>query len=320
MADLSLADDLDTRLWRALLSMQRHPWEQGIASHAAIDSGRSDLARLLGHDAIVRQDAEGRLGATGDTGLVNCCACGESVALLAREGDSAASDALDRQLRWLLDACPTGDSGILYHLEGRPEVWVDTVYMVVPLLVSTGHADLADEQFRLHRDRLRDAGTGLWGHIWDDAASVWVRSDPWASGNGWVAAGLARALRIGGATLEDDIRDRWRSALVEILEACSVHERPDGRFPNVLGPEETFMDGTAGLMFAFAAYTGVADGWLVDSWAASGTRWLNGALAHVDADGLVREVCGSPHFDRSGTSPEAQAFALLARSAARRLD
>jgi unsaturated rhamnogalacturonyl hydrolase len=309
---------LDERLWRALLAMQRHPWEQGIASHAAIDASRMDLARLFAHDAIVRQDAEGRLGATGDAGLVNCGACGEAVALVARGGDPVASSALDRQALWFAQSCPRGESGILFHLDGKSEVWVDTMYMVVPFLVAIGHAEDAEAQYRLHKDRLWRADTGLWGHIYDDAAERWVRQAAWASGNGWVAAGLARALRIGAGWLDDDIKEGWRAEAKGLLEAIAPHERNDGRFHDVLDDASTFVDGTAGLMFAYAAFSGVADGWLGEEWAGHAQLWMEASLAHVDEDGLVREVCGAPNFDRQGTSVEAQAFALLARSAAAR--
>lgn len=311
-------DELDGRLWTALLAMQRHPWEQGVASHAAIDADRRNLAALLAHDAIVRQDAEGRLGATGDSGLVNCGACGEAVAILAREGDALAAAALDRQTTWFLEGCPRGDSGVLFHIEGKPEVWVDTVYMAVPFLVSVGHVEQADEQYRLHKERLWCTGTGLWAHIWDDAASAWVREVPWASGNGWVAAGLARAIRIGAGWLDRDLRADWAADAKALLEAASTHERPDGRFVNVLDDPSTFVDGTAGLMFAYAALSGVADGWLGSEWAERARRWMEASLSRVGEDGLVREVCGSPHFDQQGTSAEAQAFALLARAAERR--
>ncbi|MBN2177169.1 MAG: glycoside hydrolase family 88 protein [Demequinaceae bacterium] len=313
-------DGLDDRLWHALLAMQRHPWEQGVASHAAIDSHRIDLARLLAHDAIVRQDAEGRLAATGDAGLVNGAACGEAVALVARGGDPAASVALDRQAMWLAQVCPRGESGILFHMEGRPEVWVDTVYMVVPFLVAIGRAESAETQYRLHKDRLWIGDSGLWGHIYDDGASAWVRQDAWASGNGWVAAGLARALRIGAGWLDADVRMGWREDARALLEAVAPHEREDGRFSNVLDDASAFRDGTAGLMFAYAAFTGVADGWLDSDWVSPARRWMEASLAKVGEDGLVGDVCGAPRFDRQGTSAEAQAFALLARVAARRAE
>jgi unsaturated rhamnogalacturonyl hydrolase len=316
MTDLD--EGLEERLWQALLAMQRHPWEQGIASHAAIDSGRLDLVRLLAHDAIVRQDPQGRLGATGDAGLVNCGACGEAVALVARGGDPVASSALDRQALWFAQTCPRGESGILFHLEGKTEVWVDTVYMVVPFLVAIGHAEQAEVQYRLHKERLWSRSTGVWGHIYDDAAGWWVREVPWASGNGWVAAGLARALRIGAGWLGADIKEGWRADARDLLGAITSRERGDGRFHNVLDDTTTFVDGTAGLMFAYAVFSGVADGWLGEEWAGHAQRWMDASLAGVGEDGLVGEVCGSPRFDEQGTSAEAQAFALLARSAAKR--
>jgi len=40
------------------------------------------------------------------------------------------------------------------------------------------------------------------------------------------------------------------------------------------------------------------------------------ALSKIDAEGLVRGVCGSPNFESPGTSTEGQAFALLMEAAA----
>jgi len=312
-------EGLEDGLWRALLAMQRQSWEQGVASHASIDGGRTELVRLLARDAIVRQDSEGRLGATGDGGLVNSGACGEAVALLARGGDPAAETALDRQAIWFAEGCPRGDSGVLYHLEDQTEVWADTVYMVVPFLVAIGRADEAEAQYRLHKERLWHEGTGLWGHKFDDGVSKWVREVPWASGNGWIAAGLGRALHIGAGWLDEPVREGWHEDLLALLQAIASHELSDGRFPDILDDPTAFVDGTAGLMFAYAAFSGVADGWLGEEWAGRAQRWMGASLAQVGEDGVVHEVCGAPGFDRQGTSAEAQAFALLALSAAKRV-
>ncbi|PKQ26013.1 MAG: glycosyl hydrolase family 88 [Actinobacteria bacterium HGW-Actinobacteria-4] len=308
----------DALIWQALLAMQRHPWEQGVASHAALDAGRDDVAVLLAHDAMVRQDAEGRLGATESAGLVNSGACGEAVALLVRAGVAGAAEALERQRWWILRDCPRADSGVLYHLDGVPEVWVDTIYMVVPFLVATGDFAPADMQYRMHRQHLWNPSTGLYGHRYNVELKTAVRDAPWASGNGWVVAGIARALRVGGEGVPAQMRERWRDETQELLTRCAEHERPDGRFHDVLTDDSTFVDGAAGLMLSYAAFTGVADGWLDPAWLPRAERWLTAALDRVDAIGLVREVCGSPHFDRQGTSAEAQAFALMARSAHQR--
>jgi len=72
-------------------------------------------------------------------------------------------------------------------------------------------------------------------------------------------------------------------------------------------------------MFAYAALTGVADGWLPVEYTGHATRWLEGALSRVDADGVIQGVCGAPHFDREGVSAEAQAFAVIAIAASERV-
>lgn len=303
------------RLWSALLSMQRLSWEQGVASQAALDEGNEQLARSIARDAIQHQDADGRLGATGDQGLVNGGSLGEAVALLTAEGDDAAASALDRQRWWFLRWSPRDDEGVVWHLQGAEEVWVDSIYMVVPLLTLTGDVAPADMQYRMHREHLWDARSGLYRHRVNTVTGEHVRGAFWATGNGWAAAGLARALRIGGERVPTEMRGRWQAQTRELLDAVARWETADGRFHDVLDDAGTFTDGTAGLMFAYAALVGVADGWLPASYADAGRRWLAASLARVDEDGVVRGVAGAPHFDREGHSAEAQAFALMALTA-----
>lgn len=303
-------DSIDTAaLWRALLTMQRYAWEQGVASHAAIDAGDLDLARLLAREAVTRADADGQLGGMDDAGAVNSGALLEAALLLGRD-DAAAAEAAQRQRWWLLRFSPRDDWGVLHHLRGSAEVWADSVYMVVPALVASGDLAPADMQYRMHREQLWDRLTGLYRHRFDMATRTFARDAFWASGSGWVAAGMARALHLGVAA--DTVRERWERETRDLLDACAAFETGDGRFHDVLDDPTTFTDGCAGLMLAYAAFTGVADGWLPAEYAAAGERWAAAALRHVDPDGLVREVCGAPAFDAPGTSAEAQAFALLA--------
>ena len=300
------------------MPMQRLAWEQGVCAQAAIDAGHVEDALAIARDAVVHADADGRLGATGDSGLVNGGAIGEAVALLARGGDSEAAEALDRQRWWLLRWSPRDDEGVVRHLTGRTEVWVDSIYMVVPLLVLTGDVAPADMQYRMHREHLWNAASGLYSHRADTVTKTRTRPEPWASGNGWAAAGIARALHMGGAGVPDEMRTRWQRETRALLDAVSSYALPNGRFPDILDQPDRFTDGTAGLMFAYAAFTGVADGWLDASYGERAERWLDAALATVDASGLIRGVAGAPHFDREGTSAEAQAFGILALAARER--
>jgi unsaturated rhamnogalacturonyl hydrolase len=298
--------------------MQRLAWEQGVASQAALDAGRLDLASAIARDAMAHQDADGRLAATGDSGLVNGGPLGEAVAELAARGDSRAAEALERQRWWFLRFSPRDDEGVVWHLRGFSEVWVDSIYMVVPILVLTGDVAPADMQYRMHREHLWDEPSGLYGHRADTVTGQRVRGAFWASGNGWAAAGIARALRIGGDRVPDEMRGRWQSNTRDLLDAVAAHETADGRFHDVLDDPASFTDGAAGLMFAYAAFTGVADGWLAAKYADHAELWLAAALAKVDADGVIHGVCGVPHFDREGVSAEAQAFAIMAIAASER--
>jgi unsaturated rhamnogalacturonyl hydrolase len=285
-------------VWRALLAMQRQSWEQGVASQAALDLGEHDLARLLAASAVVTQAADGRLGGDDDN-AVNGAACGEAV---LRCGFA---EAAERQLHWLRYAAPRADDGALFHVLDRREVWADTVYMVVPFLALTGHLDEAVRQVRVHRAALCSPA-GLY------AAIAPNRPAHWGGGNGWVVAGIARAIRIA-----PDLRDSELPAHArEVLDACLALRRTDGLFHDVLDDPVTFRESNAAQMFAYGALTGAADGWLPASYADTGRDLLAVASREIDDRGFIRNACGSPRFDRPGVSAEAQAFHLLAVAAA----
>ena len=57
-----------------------------------------------------------------------------------------------------------------------------------------------------------------------------------------------------------------------------------------------------------------ADGWLPPSYADNARGLAAAAAAKVNGLGLVTGACGSPAFDRPGTSTEAQAFHLMVHS------
>jgi unsaturated rhamnogalacturonyl hydrolase len=298
---------------QALLTLQRQSWEQGVASQAALDLGRHDLALLLAEAAVTRQTAEGRLGDVDvEPSSVNGAACGEAVlAAYGRTGNEVFADAARRQLAWLVHDAPRAADGTLFHmLEGR-EIWADTVYMAVPFLALSGHADLAFAQVEGHRKRL--CRQGLYSAIYAEETGSFRRADRWGGGNGWVVAGIARTLRLVPALPQ---RAELAAHAREVLDACLALRRPDGLFHDVLDDPATFRETNAAQMFSYAASTGAADGWLPPEYAAIGRELLAAAAREVDEYGLVRGAAGSPGFDRPGTSTEAQAFHLLATCAA----
>nr|WP_294690632.1 glycoside hydrolase family 88 protein [uncultured Friedmanniella sp.] len=315
-------DPVGERVLTALLAMQRRSWEQGVASHALLDLERHDVVAVLARDAVTQQSSAGNLADLDESGAVNSGAVGEAVLWQAqRTGEERLQQAFDAQLRWFSTGAPRADDGTLFHLTDTPECWVDSIYMIVPVLVLAGRVDEAARQLDGHRRRLFDPATGLWGWRWHEAEGRRTHPAPWGTGNGWVVAGLARALRLLGPDPAGPARafaaDAARHAHT-VIDACLAHRRPDGTFGNVLDDPASFEENNLAQMLAFATLTGSADGWLPASYAEVGRSLLDHARTKVDAHGFVTPVCGAPRFDRPGTSVEAQAFFLLATAAARR--
>ena len=323
--DLSEPSD---RVLLAMLAMQRRSWEQGLAGQALLAIGRFDLAAVLATDAVVNQLPDGRLADLGDENVVNGAAALETVlAMAARTGDPDLAAAAQRQIDWLVDGAPRADDGTLLHVLGRPEVWSDTVYMVVPALVVAGRIDGALQQLTGHIRRLQDPATQLFAHMWDEVGQRLLRSAAWGGGNGWVVAGCARAihlLRPAGewamsrpATVVDEEFVAAAAACArQVLDACLRHRSAAGLFHDIVDDPSTFEEVTLAAMLAYATLTGAADGWLPARYDEVGRSLLETVAGHIGPDGLLRPACGSPLFDRPGVSAEAQACFLLAAAAA----
>jgi unsaturated rhamnogalacturonyl hydrolase len=314
----AVLDDTQERVLVALLVMQRQSWEQGVASHALLDLGLDDLVEVMARDAVTHQTAAGKLAEIEDDGIVNSAANAEAVRWAARRsGEPHLTEAFDRQLRWLTHDAPRAEDGTLFHLEGTHEVWVDTVYMVVPTLVLAGELDEAARQLAGHRTRLFDETAGLYAARWDEDTARVTLGDLWGTGNGWVVAGIARALHLLGGR-DAAFRDEAAPHARTVIDACLAHRDAGGLFHDVVTDPGTFSEANLAQMLAYAVLTGVADRWLPASYGAVGRSLIESARRQVDRYGFVTGVCGAPRFDRPGTSVEAQSFFLLAAAAALR--
>jgi unsaturated rhamnogalacturonyl hydrolase len=316
---VAVLDANQQRVLGALLAMQRQSWEQGVAGHALLDLGQRDAVAVMARDAVTRQTAAHKLAEIDDHGTVNCAANGEALLWAARSsGEGQLADAFDRQVDWLLTSCPRADDGTLFHIEGTREVWVDSVYMVVPMLVVAGHVAEAAAQLAGHRRRLFDESSHLYAARWNEDTGKLSWAEPWGTGNGWVVAGIARALHhLGDA--DTSFRQEAAGHAREVIDACLSYRDDNGLFHNIVTDPGTFSEANLAQMLAYAILTGVADGWLPDDYAPHGHSLVASARRQVDANGYVTGVCGAPRFDRPGVSAEAQAFYLLATAAAERL-
>jgi unsaturated rhamnogalacturonyl hydrolase len=300
----------------ALLCMQRDSWEQGLAAQAMLESGEEELAILLAHDAMVRQGFDGRFSLIGESRTVtDPAAVGETVLFAARRtGDPACSSAAERMVQWLLTTTHRTQSGVLHHFLDKPWVWVDSLFMAPPFLAAAGHPDEAVRQVEGMRKLLWDRNDRLYHHMWDDGEKRFVRAAYWGGGNGRAAAGLARVISHLPSSMGED-RERLGRYLRELVDGCMARLRPDGLFHDVLDDPDTFVETNTSQMIAYAIYHGVAQDCLERSYLEHAERMRDAACRMVDARGFVRGVCGAPTFDKPGTSPEGQAFYILAEAA-----
>ncbi len=83
--DSTLVDDVLAKVKRAMLSMQRASWEQGVAAQAFLESSEDDMVILMAKESVLRQTGEGRLAVLyHDNGVTDPAASGEAVLYAAR--------------------------------------------------------------------------------------------------------------------------------------------------------------------------------------------------------------------------------------------
>lgn len=128
--------------------------------------------------------------------------------------------------------------------------------------------------------------------------------------------------RVKQALLAEEYAD-GKQGLIErtraLLDAAIRHQREDGAFHDVLDDPSTFREVNFAQMLAYTVYRGVKEGWLSAELLSFAEKARAAALAEVDAYGLVRNVCGTPFFDRPGVAPEGQAFHILMEEAREKL-
>lgn len=301
---------------RALLTMQRYSWEQGVAAQAFLEMGETDTAILLARDAVQRQGPDGRLAVLRDNdGVTDPAANGEAVLVAARlTQEPALRIAAERMLNYLMEVAPRASDGTLYHVTDANQVWIDSMYMAPPFLAVARQPDEAIKQIRGIKKRLWNSEKKLYAHMWDEDSSTLKRAAHWGVGNGWAAAGITRVIR---TMPESRAKEKQELALHvrDILDGCLAHQRQDGLFHDVLDQPDTFVETNLAQMLAYSIYRGIRGEWLPFSYMEKADRMR--AIVHqkVDASGYVQGVCGAPTFDRAGTAPEGQAFFMLMEAA-----
>ncbi len=303
---------------QAMLSMQRHAWEQGVAAQALLERGDTDLVILMANEAVLRQWDDGRLGQICDNhGVTDPAANGEAVLLAAKlTGDPKLKAGADKMLDYLIHKAPKTKDGTLHHIDDKSQVWIDSMYMAPPFLAVAGRPDEAVKQVEGFRHLLWNPAAKLFSHIWDDGRSDFERKAFWGVGNGWAAAGMTRvANALPGAMAKD--KRKLAGYIKDVIDGCLARQRTDGLFHDIVDDPRSFVETNLAQMLAYSIYRGIKAGWLDVSYRPRADRMRAAAETKVDDRGYVRNVCGSPTFEAPGVATEGQAFFLLMEAAAR---
>jgi len=305
----------------ALLGMQRHSWEQGVAMQAFYESKEYDLALRLAIEAAYRKHDDGRVAAIGDMAAqTDPSACGEVLVWAAEKtGLKMLKDAAAALLEYNLKTALKNEDGIIYHMNYDKSFWVDSMYMLPPFLAVAGKFDEAVKQMKGYYSALFIKEKGMLGHRYDDESKSFTRDCLWSTGNGWALAGLVRLIDLLPSAYDadkNDFIDKARNLIEGFLrylpEGFILHDELDN--------PDSFPDGAGTLLLSYSIYRAMISGWLPTGFEGMADALLTAVDEKVDEYGFVREVAGAPHFMTPGISPEAQAFYLLACSAKTKFD
>jgi len=315
------SDPLVERVRIAMLTMQRQAWEQGVASQALLEWGDADLVILMAKEAVIRIFDDGRLGQVCDNhGVTDPGSNGEPVLYAAKlTGDPVLKAGAERMLDYFLHKAPKTKDGTFYHIDDKPQVWIDSMYMAPPYLAVAGHPAEALKQIEGFRQLLWNKERKLFSHIWDDGLNGFARKAFWGVGNGWAAAGMTRVLRALPEGLADEKR-RLQGHIKDVIDGCLTHLRPDGYFHDVVDDPKSFVETNLAQIMAYSIYRGIKGGWIDVSYRPRADKMREAARAKVDQMGFVQDVCGSPTFEAPGTATEGQAFFILMEAAYRDLN
>ena len=344
--------ELDYPGWSVFSSSSGGPPFKPGRERAA--SGPPNPVISMAYHSAARQDALGRLAfrITGDEQVgvgssLDGASAGAEVVLAAwldgeidrktgAVSEGFYSNAARNALNMVMRRTPKARSGAISHRMSTVALWSDAMYMMPPFVSFFGLITRNDsllqtayDQIRLYRDGMRlttGKSSNLWGHILLPDNSTWTDGGAWATGNGWVLAGMARTLATIEQSQASSQMTRQKTDLVhwmqEILDAAwPLLDERALLFHNYMNDTSTFFDTAGTALITYATYR-------LASMSPSNNRWISQAdtvyrslATSLNSIGQFRG--GYPVVDvlsfvsEGETSAESLAFMMLMNAAKR---
>ncbi|KAJ9121487.1 hypothetical protein QFC22_002103 [Naganishia vaughanmartiniae] len=239
--------------------------------------------------------------------------------------------AVEAEIEFLDKSAYRTHDGAISHRLGHVSLWADFVYMVPPFYAFYGLTQSSDDaqiryfqkaydQCRLYRDHLRRAD-GLWKHIimGPDKIDPW----PWATSNGWAAAGMLRVLAMMGKANEQ-VQNQLQSQMTdlgnwarEIVEATAKRVTDAGMVKEYIDEPDFEGESCGTALLAYAAYR-LAHLNVTSEFIPFAERARQEVSNLIKPDGLLDKVCDIVDERKwRESSAEGQAFVVLLEAAAR---
>jgi rhamnogalacturonyl hydrolase YesR len=304
----------------AMLCMQRHSWEQGIAMQGMLEIGDLTNLIIMARESIQRKKPDGRLSMVGsDMNIADTGANGPGIlAAYKITGDEKYKKAAQDQYEYLKRPESKNAAGVIYHNNKSKVVFSDNMFMVAPFLAQMGDCDEAMHQIEGIRNLLWNEDQKLFHHIRTHETLEFQDPSFWGGGNGWCAAAMAQVINILPDARKAD-KQKLMTYCSDLLDGCIANQLPSGLLYDKI-TEPNFEESTLPAMLAYTIYTAIKSGWLSSSYAVPADRMRHAVYANVDEYGLLQNASAAPLFNAPGTSPEGQAFFLMMESAFRKLN
>lgn len=239
-------------------------------------------------------------------------------------GDRRYEQALHLQ-RDQLRTHPRTNEGNFWHKKTYPwQVWLDGIYMALPLLVryglEYGEEEAVTDAFRQVgnvRRLMRDPATGLYYHGYDESRRMGWADRPtglsrifWSRAIAWYAMALVDILELMPAGHMN--RAFYARLLAELCQSMLPWQQKDGLWMQVTDQADrpgNYPESSASAMLAYSFLKGHRLGVLDARFAAGGRAAFEGIVATCLADGKLGGICRSAglgplegqHGDRDGS-------------------
>lgn len=178
-------------------------------------------------------------------------------------------------------------SGGIVHEPGTRQLWIDTTYMICPLMVRLGgpYKEEGLRQLYIHIRYLMNPNVFLFYHAWDEN-TLSLTQHYWARGNGWILATLVEIFPY----LEEEDRDYIESIVKGMASILSKLQDKSGLWHTLINMKDTYLETSGSALLGYGIHRAIQLGILDEGYLDVVNKTLKGIRARISKEGDVLGV------------------------------